>query len=177
MWPVPLNCSFTWLCSLGILMTGIVISHHIMGMTLLSCCWVTSRFRLPKHMSSQLFFTIWWYLLIYVCPLSRLVHERTHAQTHTHRIHKVRSFFRRAGINIYALAKSINTSGQSKNQCTPATYFNLPMKVTLLPQCLGGRSTLTHINTHAHAQTKQISQQLLHPRHPDPAPVQLMSLN
>lgn len=36
-------------------MTDIVISHQIMGMTSLSCWRVTSKFRLGKHMSHQLF--------------------------------------------------------------------------------------------------------------------------
>ena len=77
-------------------------------------------------------------------------HTHKHTHTHTQNTQSL-IFFRRAAINIYALAESINTSGQSKNQCTPATYFNLPMKVTLLQQCLRGRSTLTH--THTHTQT------------------------
>lgn len=150
MWTVPLKCSFTWQCSSGTSMTDIVISHRIMGMTLLSYSWVTSRFRLPKHMSYQLFFSIWCYLFI---RLFSWVHKRT-------QIHKVRSFFRRAVINIYSLAESINTNGQPKNQCMPATYFNLLMKVTLFQQRLRGRRARAH--THTHTQTKSASSFCFH---------------
>lgn len=36
----------------GTLMTDSKISHHVIGATSLSCCQVTSTFRLPKPMSN-----------------------------------------------------------------------------------------------------------------------------
>lgn len=80
LWSVPLNCSFTWQCSLGISVTGIVISHHIIGMTLLSCCWVTSRFRLSKHTLYKVFFYLKYYHFIII--LFKPSWHST-AQTHT----------------------------------------------------------------------------------------------
>lgn len=79
LWSVPLNCSFTWQCSLGISVTGIVISHHIIGMTLLSCCWVTSRFRLSKHTLYKVFFYLKYYhfIIIFLNPAGTRLHKHT----------------------------------------------------------------------------------------------------
>ena len=73
----PFKLLFYMTCSVGTSMKGIVITHH-MGMTLLSCCWVTGRFRLPIDMCCQLLFYIrHLFSLVLSCYMSVQTHKYT----------------------------------------------------------------------------------------------------